>query len=109
MSPLGLIRRIIGFISFFAITTFRGHAEAHWTVAASIPMIILITEFSFSNEIISKYIKKWVAYSLLLLLAARILLLSPLLPDNTDFSGTDKIKAIESLFSIQYAAAALKS
>jgi len=88
---------IIGFISFFSITTFRGHAEAHWTVAASIPMIILITEFSFSNEIISKYIKKWVAYSLFLLLAARILLVSSLLPDNTDFSGTDKIKAIESV------------
>lgn len=89
---------IIGFISFFALTTFRGHAEPHWTVAASIPMLILITEFSFNNETLSKYIHKWVAYSLLLLVAARILLISPLLPDNTDFSGKEeRIKAIESI------------
>ena len=89
---------IIGFISFFTLTTFRGHAEPHWTVAASIPMLILIAEFSFNNETLSKYIHKWVAYSLLLLVAARILLISPLLPDNTDFSGKEeRIKAIESI------------
>lgn len=89
---------IIGFISFFALTTFRGHAEPHWTVAASIPMLILVAEYSFNNETLIKYIHKWVAYSLLLLVAARILLMSPLLPDNTDFSGKEKrIKAIESV------------
>jgi uncharacterized integral membrane protein len=95
---LSLYFIIIGFISFFALTTFRGHAEPHWTVAASIPMIILISEFAFDNERISKYIKKWVPLSLVLLAAARILLMSPLLPDNTDFSGKEKrIKAIESI------------
>ena len=41
---------IIGFVSFFALTTFRGHAEPHWTVAASIPMLILVAEFSFVND-----------------------------------------------------------
>ena len=45
---------IIGFISFFAFTTLRGHAEPHWTVSASIPMIILISEFAFYNENVSK-------------------------------------------------------
>ena len=91
---------IIGFISFFALTTFRGHAEAHWTVAASIPMIILIVKFAYQNESITKYINKWVVYSLLLLLAARILLVSPLLPDNTDFSGKEKrMQAIASVAS----------
>lgn len=89
---------IIGFISFFALTTFRGHAEPHWTVAASIPMLILVAEFSFDNQSLIKYIQKWVAYSLLLLVAARILLMSPLLPDNTDFSGKEKrVSAIESI------------
>ena len=89
---------IIGFISFFALVTFRGHAEPHWTVATSIPMIILLSDFSFNNDILATYLKKWVPYTLVLLLAVRILLVSPWLPDNTDFSGKEKRNlAIESI------------
>lgn len=33
---------IAGFILFFWVMTVKGHAEPHWTVAASIPMIILL-------------------------------------------------------------------
>ena len=33
---------IVGFLLFFWVMTVKGHAEPHWTVAASIPMIILL-------------------------------------------------------------------
>ena len=33
---------IAGFLLFFWVMTVKGHAEPHWTVAASIPMIILL-------------------------------------------------------------------
>jgi hypothetical protein len=86
---------IIGFIAVFALTTFRGHAEPHWTVAASIPMIILLTEASWENEKISGYIKKYVGWSLLLVLIARILLVSGLLPERIGFNGKkEKVEAI---------------
>lgn len=89
---------IIGFIAFFALTTFRGHAEPHWTVAASIPMIILLTEASMENEKLSRYIKKYVGWSLLLVLMARILLVSGLLPERIGFNGKkEKIEAIHNI------------
>ncbi len=86
---------IVGFITVFALTTFRGHAEPHWTVAASIPMIILLTEASMENEKLSRYIKKYVGWSLLLVLMARILLVSGLLPERIGFNGKkEKTEAI---------------
>lgn len=33
---------IAGFILFFWIMTVKGHAEPHWTVAASVPMVVLL-------------------------------------------------------------------
>ncbi len=81
---------IIGFIALFGLTTFRGHAEPHWTVAASIPMIILLCNAATFNEKLSGYINKYVASSLLLVLIARVLLVTDLLPERTGFSGKQK-------------------
>ena len=36
------IYSIMGFILFFWIMTLKGHAEPHWTVAASVPMLLLL-------------------------------------------------------------------
>ena len=33
---------IAGFILFFWVMTLKGHAEPHWTVAASVPMIVML-------------------------------------------------------------------
>lgn len=33
---------ITGFILFFWVMTLKGHAEPHWTVAASVPMIVIL-------------------------------------------------------------------
>lgn len=33
---------VIGFITFFWIMTVKGHAEPHWTMAASVPMVFIL-------------------------------------------------------------------
>lgn len=64
---------IVGFLFFFWLMTFKGHSEPHWTVTASIPMILLLSENL-------QYLQwhKWLKYGILpfatLLLAARIVI-----------------------------------
>ena len=94
----GLYFLIIGFIAFFWITSFRGHVEPHWTVACSIPMIILLYRRSLENPKLMRYVKRVIAASLLLILVARILLPSGYLPEKLGFTGkTAKSKAIETV------------
>jgi hypothetical protein len=67
--------QIIGFIIFFWLTSFRGHVEPHWTIACSIPMIILLSEKSSENLSLFRYTYKYVLPSILILLAIRIFLM----------------------------------
>lgn len=67
--------QIIGFIIFFWLTSFRGHVEPHWTVACSIPMIILLTEKSSENPALLRYTYKYILPTILLLMAIRIFLM----------------------------------
>lgn len=83
----GLYFLTIGFIVFFWITSFRGHVEPHWTVACSIPMLVLLYRRSLENKKLLRYVKKVIAPSLFLILLARILLISGLLPEKLGFSG----------------------
>ncbi|MBU3713357.1 MAG: glycosyltransferase family 39 protein, partial [Ferruginibacter sp.] len=89
---------IIGFIALFGLTTFRGHAEPHWTVAASIPMIILLFKATIDNGKIFRYVKRYVTASLVLVMIARVLLVSNLLPERIGFTGKEKkMKAIQEI------------
>ena len=45
---------IAGFILFFWVMTLKGHAEPHWTVAASVPMIIVLWQ-----ELRKEHWHKW--------------------------------------------------
>ncbi len=81
----GLYFIILGMILFFWGTTLRGHVEPQWTIAASIPMIILIYEFSRKNEKIKKYLKRFVYPSIILLLIFRIILTQDSLPIKLEF------------------------
>jgi hypothetical protein len=83
----GLYFLTIGFIAFFWISSFRGHVEPHWTVACSIPMLILLYRRSLENQQLLRYVKKVIAPSLFLILIARILLIAGLLPERLGFSG----------------------
>lgn len=68
--------QIIGFICFFWLTAYRGHVEPHWTIACSIPMIILITEKSAENLSLFRYVRKGILPTILLMVALRLLVLT---------------------------------
>lgn len=81
---------IPGFIILFWALTYKGHAEPQWTVAASIPMMILICNHTSQSIWLQKYIGRWVFGSLALLLIARTLLIAGLMPEKTQLSGKEK-------------------
>ena len=83
----GLYFLLIGFLSFFWLMAFRGHVEPHWTVACTIPMIILIYRYSLRNDKLRRFVIRWIAPSILLVLTARILLITDLLPNSLGFNG----------------------
>ena len=45
----------VGFLVFFVLTSLRGHVEPHWTVIASIPMVILFLQFIKEKPSWQKY------------------------------------------------------
>jgi len=94
----GLYFLIIGFIAFFWLMTFRGHVEPHWTVACTIPMIVLIYNHSLRNRKFLRFVTRWVAPSILLILVVRVLLITNCLPRHLDFYGKEeRNKAIQSV------------
>lgn len=89
---------IVGLISFFWLATFRGHAEPHWTVAASIPALILIVNYSSINQKFYNYVLRFIGSSLILILLIRIFLMTNILPAKLEFSGKQaKYEAIEKI------------
>lgn len=86
---------IVGFIGFFGLMTYRGHAEPHWTVACSIPMIVLLVNSSFRIQRAAHFIRKYIVPTVVLVFIIRIALVSTLLPEVLGFNGKDtKYEAI---------------
>ena len=74
---------------------FRGHVEPHWTIVCVIPIVVLVYRKALIDEKLRKYIKHFVLHSLLLVIAFRILLLTPLV-DRFGYHGKEAYyKAIE--------------
>ena len=91
----GLKFIIVGFFLFFWLMTFRGHVEPHWTIACSIPVVVLLYRRALVDNELMKFIKRFILPSLLLVLAFRVLLLTPL-ADRFGYHGKEKhYKAIE--------------
>jgi len=86
---------IVGFIGFFCVMCYRGHVEPHWTVAASIPMIILLYNKAKENEAVRKFVSRYVFGSLVLVLLARVALVCPPLAGKAGFYEQKKYNAIE--------------
>lgn len=76
---------------------YRGHVEPHWTVACSIPMIILIYKRAKSTESIRKFVFTYVLGSLTIIFIARIALLIPPLAVKFSFNEKNKFEAIHSI------------
>lgn len=77
--PVDLFERalyflIIGIVLFFWIMGFRGHIQPQWTVAATIPMIILLYTHIRENEKLRKYALRFFIPTLVILLIGRVLI-----------------------------------
>lgn len=82
-----LYYNIVGFIVVFWLTTFRGHAEPHWTIAAAIPMLIVINEYLTINDSFLNFSRKIIVATVILLLGLRIALILNVLPKQMGFSN----------------------
>lgn len=76
-----------GFLIFFTLWNFKGRVEPHWTIAAAVPMIILIVREAAGSPKLRNYLYKVVAPSIVLLLAARLFLMVDILPVRTEWHG----------------------
>jgi len=86
---------VIGFILIFWLTTFRGHAEPHWTIAAAVPMLIIINEYLTANTSFLKFSRKLIVATVVLILGLRTALIWNVLPKQMGFSGNaQKYEAI---------------
>ena len=74
----GLRFIFMGFFFFFWLMTFRGHVEPHWTIVCMIPAVILVYRKTLIDEKLYKYIRHFVLPSLVIVLAVRIALLTPM-------------------------------
>ena len=74
----GLKFILIGFFFFFWLMAFRGHVEPHWTIVCVIPVVVLVYRKALVDDKLRSYVKHFILPSLLLVLAFRILLLTPL-------------------------------
>ena len=91
----GLKFILVGFFFFFWLMAFRGHVEPHWTIVCSIPVVVLVYRRALVDNKLMKFIKRFILPSLPLVLAFRILLLTPL-ADRFGYHGKEKhYKAIE--------------
>jgi len=91
----GLHFILIGFFFFFWMMAFRGHVEPHWTIVCIIPAVVLVYRRALIDDKLRKYIKWFVLPSLLLVLAFRVLLLTPL-ADRFGYHGKEPYyRAIE--------------
>lgn len=94
----GYYFQITGFLIFFWIMSFRGHVEPHWTIACSIPVILILSGKSFADQALMRYIRKFILPSLILLLVVRIIMMTDIrFVRNIAFGGKEKkYKEIES-------------
>ena len=74
----GLRFVLVGFFVFFWLMTFRGHVEPHWTAVGAISAVVILYRNALIDNKLMKYIKRVIAPSLLLVLAVRIALLTPI-------------------------------
>jgi hypothetical protein len=91
----GLKFILIGFFFFFWLMAFRGHVEPHWTIVCVIPVVVLVYRKALVDENLRKYTNYFILPSLLLVLAFRILMLTPL-ADRFGYHGKEPYyRAIE--------------
>lgn len=79
-----------GMILFFWISTLRGHAQPQWTIAASVPMIILIYYHTGRDGKLEWFLRKFVYPTIPVLFILRILLSFNNLPIGIEFYNKEQ-------------------
>lgn len=81
---------IIGIFLFFQFMAFKGRVEPHWTVAASIPMILLLYKWSLRDVKFGKIQFKGALWMIGLVIIARVVLAMDVLPQSFAFNGKER-------------------
>lgn len=76
----------VGFVMFFWVMTVNGHAEPHWTIAITIPMLFLLYR-NTRKELWQKRILRFILPMAVIVLLVRIGLCMPFVPDVTGFGN----------------------
>lgn len=83
--------QVAGFIGFFFLMSFRGHVEPHWTIACSIPMIIILTEKCSVDTRLFRFTRRFILPSLILLVFVRLIILTDIaFVRNLAFGGKEQ-------------------
>lgn len=85
---------IVGFLVFFWIMCYRGHAEPHWTVVVSIAFITIIYKTALQNNKVRGFIKRFLTPVVILIFLVRIGLLIDPVAEKFNFHGSEKYEAI---------------
>lgn len=83
----GLYFLIFGFIGFFWLMALRGHVEPHWTMSASIPIIILLYRASVAQNGLKRAVFKWITPTLFLILLCRVAWVTPPIAERIGLAG----------------------
>lgn len=79
----------VGILSFFFVMIYKDRAEPHWTIAASIPMMVILCRNAFCEERSARYVRRWILPTMALFIIARVVLLTPLL-SGIGFAGKEQ-------------------
>lgn len=93
----GLRFIFVGFFFFFWLMAFRGHVEPHWTIAAAIPLLILVYRKCEIDQKLNKYIKIVAIPSLVLMLVMRMAMVTPLSKSFGFYGKEPYYKALEAV------------
>ena len=93
----------IGIYAFFFVSTFRGHAEANWTIPSFIGMIVLSHQYLMDHRRFRRILYKMLPVTIVVVMIGRIVMMADLAPawwilkdefhDNKIFAATVKSKA----------------
>ncbi len=79
-----------GFIIFFFFMTFKGHTQAQWVLAISIPFVILTFPYLIDHEKSRKWFVYLACVNFAIMLVARVQLATPILPIKMETHGNEK-------------------
>jgi hypothetical protein len=83
--------QIAGFIIFFWLSAVQGHVEPQWTIACTIPVIIVLSGKIIENPGLMRFARRFILPSILLLIFIRILMMTDLgLVKNLGYAGREE-------------------